>query len=390
MSSDTINLPRLSAAHADESSPTDKPAVVPPPAKGSAGRDPFFDNAKYLLVVLVVIGHSLGPIAGDMRAVTAVYMVVYAFHMPAFVMMCGYFSRSFTGRPDQVRKLITGVLLPYLVFYVLYQLMYKLAWGREFKISITEPEYLLWFMMALLVWRLTAPVWRAVRWPVALTVLVSIGAGLTNTGYDLGLSRVLMFLPWFVLGMQLRREHFRALRSRIPKRWAFVTMTVALGGAWVVSPYVTSNWLLMQMGNDDLKVSAPVYAGMRILLFVLSGVLTVAFLALVPRRELPITALGAVTMFPYLLHGLVVKTFEGLGGYEYVYNAGVIGAAVLVCAAVALALLLSTAPVRYALRPLVEPRFPRWLEPVSPGQHRRTAFDAFDPSAPASRTSNRS
>lgn len=384
MSSDTIKLP---AAHQGQAAPA-QPAVVSSPANGSSSRDPFFDNAKYLLVVLVAIGHALGPISGDMRAVTAVYMVVYSFHMPVFVLMCGYFSRSFTGRPDQVRKLITGVVLPYLTFYVLYQLMYKLAWGREFKLSFTEPEYLLWFLMALLLWRLTAPVWRAVRWPVAIAVLISIGAGVINTGYELGLSRVLMFLPWFVLGLRLRREHFRALRARIPKRWAFLTMFLALGGAWAVAPYVTSNWLLMQMDNDTLSVSAPVYIAMRTALFGVSGVVSVAFLALVPRRELPITALGAVTMFPFLLHGLALKTFEGLGGYEAVYNAGLLGAAALVCSTVVLALLLSTAPVRYALRPLVEPRFPRWLEPVSPGQHRRTAFDAFDPTAPVTRATN--
>jgi fucose 4-O-acetylase-like acetyltransferase len=385
MSTDTTSLPRLLSGHTDEPA---KSSVVSSPANGAAKRDPFFDNAKYLLVVLVAIGHGLGPIAGDMRAVTAVYMVVYAFHMPVFVLMCGYFSRSFTGRPDQIRKLITGVLLPYLFFYVLYQGMYKLAWGREFKTTILKPDYLLWFLMALLLWRLTAPVWRSVRWPVAIAVLISISSGLINTGYELGLSRVLTFLPWFVLGLRLRREHFRALRARIPKRWAFLTMFLALGGAWAVAPYVTSNWLLMQMDNDTLKVTAPVYAGMRVILFVVSGVLSVAFLALVPRRELPITKLGAVTMFPFLLHGLVLKTFEGLGGYEKVYDAGVLGAAALVCSTVVLALLLSTAPVRYALRPLVEPKFPRWLEPVSPGQHRRTAFDAFDPTAPVTRGSN--
>ncbi|MGW8381137.1 acyltransferase family protein [Streptomyces sp. ODS28] len=392
MSTDTFNLPRLSSAPADASPPAPeasaKPAVVSQPAGGSAGRDPFFDNSKYLLVVLVAVGHGLGPIAGDMRAVTAVYMVIYSFHMPVFVLMCGYFSRSFTGRPDQIRKLISGVLVPYVIFYVLYQAVYKIAWGREFKTTLLTPDYLLWFMVALFIWRITAPLWRSVRWPVAIAIGLSILSGVVNAGYELSLSRVLTFLPWFVLGLKLRREHFRALRARIPKRYAFLTMVLALAGSWAVAPYVTSNWLLMQMDNDTLGVSAPVYIGMRIALFGVSAVLSLAFLALIPRRELPITALGAATMFPYLLHGLALKTFEGLGGYETVYNAGILGAAVLVCATVALALLLSTAPVRYALRPLVEPRFPRWLEPVSPGQHRRTAFDAFDPTAPVTRASN--
>src|SRR6476469_186875 len=77
-----------------------------------AKRDPFFDNAKFLLIVLVVIGHNWYPLIGQSRAVKAAYMVVYAFHMPAFVLLSGYFSRHFEATPVQVRKLIRGVLLP--------------------------------------------------------------------------------------------------------------------------------------------------------------------------------------------------------------------------------------------------------------------------------------
>src|SRR5947209_6560895 len=65
-----------------------------------SSRDPFFDNAKLLLVVFVVIGHNWYPLIGHSRAVKAAYMVVYAFHMPAFILLSGYFSRRFEARPD--------------------------------------------------------------------------------------------------------------------------------------------------------------------------------------------------------------------------------------------------------------------------------------------------
>ncbi len=60
-------------------------------------------------------------------------MVVYTFHMPAFVIISGYFSRGFAGRPEQMRRLVSGVLVPYVVFEAAYSLLRRWAGG--------EPEH---------------------------------------------------------------------------------------------------------------------------------------------------------------------------------------------------------------------------------------------------------
>src|SRR5690606_39873303 len=85
-------------------------------APAAKRRDAFFDNAKYLAIVLVAVGHAWEPLKGDSRSLQAAYMVVYAFHMPAFILISGFFSRSFDMRPDRLRRLITGVAVPYIVF----------------------------------------------------------------------------------------------------------------------------------------------------------------------------------------------------------------------------------------------------------------------------------
>ncbi|MFQ6200689.1 acyltransferase family protein, partial [Streptomyces sp. NPDC000405] len=69
-----------------------RPEPAPPPPHGGR-RDAFFDNAKYAAIVLVAVGHAWEPLRSDSRAVTALYMLVYAFHMPAFIVISGYFSR---------------------------------------------------------------------------------------------------------------------------------------------------------------------------------------------------------------------------------------------------------------------------------------------------------
>ena len=77
-------------------SDSDAPLVLRPVDGDGAGtttaRHAFFDNAKILAIVLVVCGHTWGPLSedvGDFRVLRSLYMVVYLFHMPLFIVICG-------------------------------------------------------------------------------------------------------------------------------------------------------------------------------------------------------------------------------------------------------------------------------------------------------------
>ena len=81
-------------------------------------RDPFFDNAKMLLVGLVVVGHSW-MLLPETFVTSWAYNFLYLWHVPAFVMVTGYLSRSFTFSRRDLVRLATTVVLPYLVFEAL-------------------------------------------------------------------------------------------------------------------------------------------------------------------------------------------------------------------------------------------------------------------------------
>ncbi len=331
---------------------------APATGRERATRDPFFDNAKFLLIVLVVIGHNWFPLIAHSRGIKAAYLVVYSFHMPAFILLSGYFSRSFEGRPQQVRKLVKTVLVPYFVFQTVYLYVVARTDRTHFSFDLTTPSYLCWFLLALFVWRLSTPLWRALRHPVAVAALVSLCAGLMNVTWDFALCRVLQFLPWFVLGLVLRPEHFARLRARPTRIAAAGVLPLALMAAYVVAPRVDADWLDMEYGAGHFGTGDPGYVLVRLLLFAVSALLAACALALVPRRRFWFTALGALTMYPYLLHGLVVKVAERLGVHTAVASGGPVAAVALTLGAVALALALSSAPVRACVRWAVEPRLP--------------------------------
>jgi len=326
---------------------------------GARQRDAFFDNAKYLAIVLVVVGHAWGLMLSDSRAVQAAYNFVYAFHMPAFIVVSGYFSRSFDMRPDRLRRLVTGVAVPYVIFETAYSLFKRVIDDDPgFPVSLLDPWYLTWFLAALFVWRLTTPLWKAVRWPLPLALGIAVLASVSpEIGRDLDFQRVLQFLPFFVLGLCLRPEHFEAVRRRGARLLAVPVLVAALVFAYWSAPRMNLVWFYHRESAQELGVPWWVGVLMTFALFACSLVLTACFFALVPRRRMWFTALGAGTLYGYLLHGFLIQGARAGGWYEaFPWLATPPGTVAVTVAAAAVGTVLCTAPVRRVFRPLMEPR----------------------------------
>jgi fucose 4-O-acetylase-like acetyltransferase len=217
---------------------------APQAAAKATGRDAYFDNAKYLAIVLVAVAHAWEPVMDGSRATRALYMLIYTFHMPAFIIISGYFSRSYRGKPHQLRRLLTGIAVPYVVFEVAYSLFIR--YGKDDPsqpISLLDPVYLTWFLAALFIWRLTTPLWQMVRWPMSVALAIGVLASLTpDIGADLNLARVLQFLPFFVLGLCLKPEHFQMLRRPEARLLAVPVLAGALLFAYWVAPRMNLSW----------------------------------------------------------------------------------------------------------------------------------------------------
>lgn len=355
----------------------------PPRTRPSRQRDAFFDNAKYLAIVLVGVGHAWGQILDGNRTVETLYRVLYTFHMPAFIVISGYFSRSFDLSPKRVRRLITGVVVPYVVFEVAYALHRRVSEDPGNDISLLDPTYLLWFLCALFVWRLTTPLWQTLRWPLPIALGIAALASVTPTvGNDMNMQRVLQFLPCFVLGLLLRPEHFQLVRRRSVRIWSVPVVAAALVIAWWSVPRMETGWFYRNASVQD--TSAPWWSGpvLTLALFGCSVVLTACFFAWVPGRRMWFTALGAGTIYGYLLHGFLVKEGDYTGWFQQPFldrPLGEIGLTVLGATAVTL---LCTRPVQRVLRYVVEPRMD-WAFGRDPGDAARGAGSGTRQPVPA-------
>lgn len=315
-----------------------------------AARDPWFDNARFLLIALVVVGHAIEPLIWGDVSVRAVYELIYAFHMPAFVFLAGAFAPATLGRAELV-KLLRRIALPYLVFDLVY-VGFDRLWIHtpNAELALLKPYWLLWFLMSLFWWRLLLPV--LARAP-SLSMVLAVGAALAigrypGDGYFLSLSRTVAFLPFFLLGHLVRRR--ASALADFPLAGAAVLLLGALG-AWWLAPELRVQWLYQTWSDANLGMPGHAAELVRLGLLAAAALLGAGFLACVPSRPTFFTEWGARSLNAYLLHGFLAKAALASGLYRQL--GGWPSRAALVLVAVLVAAALSSRPVGRLMAPLL-------------------------------------
>ncbi|MDL5352957.1 acyltransferase family protein [Microbacterium sp. zg-YB36] len=356
----------------NEAAPAE-PNAARAPRTGAVARPkprvPFWDNARFACIVLVVLGHAVQRLTYDSDIAQAVYFLIYAFHMPAFAIISGYFSKSGTPNQRQMARVITDIIVPYLIFEGLWTLTKWLVEGSA-NPNPTEPSWTLWFLLALGIFRLILPYLALLKRPLLWTLAISIGAGyLTNLDSTFSLSRTLGLLFFFTLGWWLRDRdivaRFDLLRSR--SWWVVLCAAGVLAVAGWAAWFYIDTWLAMDLGGwlfyDDayaaLGANTWWAGGVRLVIMAIALILSAAFFTLLPRRDRWWTHFGQYTMYVYLLHSFVLYPFRE-SGVMRALDPTWFWLPVVTALSVAIALGLATKPVRTVFRHLIEPR-PQWL-----------------------------
>lgn len=330
---------------------------------------PLWDNARWIAITLVVIGHGILPLISEDDAAYSVYLFIYSFHVAVFVTVAGYFAKSGPPNARSLRQILTDIVFPFFIFETIWTVV-RWILGGSFELDYTTASWTLWFLIALAIWRIVLPYLVLLRFPLVIAIAISIGAGYTETiDSTLALSRTLGMLPFFVFGWKLRQwqltGRWLALPSRVAWRWRAGAI-VLFAAVLVVMPIAIETWRDLKLRRFMLYDEAYVAIGydepwsgaIRLGLLLSAMVLSVAFLVVMPRRSTWFTPFGTATMYIYLLHTFVLFPFRETGFLAGEQPFWVLPAMILFC--IGISVVLSLRPVRRVFRPLVEPRA-RWL-----------------------------
>lgn len=325
-------------------------ATTPPPRR----RDPWLDNIKMTLVTLVVIGHSW-TLLPDGFPVSWLYDFVYAWHIPAFVIVTGYLSKGFAWTPQKLWSLVRTVAVPYVIFEA------ALAWfrytfgGVRLQDLFTDPHWPMWYLSALFFWRLMTPIFLRLPAKVTIAAGISLLAGLF-AGNLFDSARILGLLPFFVLGLKMHDGHWSLLRTKRARLYGVLGMLLVLGLSSLTNVLIDTEWLYYRSRYDQLDHD-PLHAVTIRLVLLFVGLLgAYSFFTLVPRTSGWFARMGAATLVVYLFHGFVVLGARFWGYEDWVHTVPLwVGIPLTTVLAIGVALLLAWRPVSHRLGYVVDP-----------------------------------
>ncbi len=268
------------------------------------------DNIRFILLFNVIFEHCLTQTGcAQYGIVTLLVNWSRLITMPGFCFLSGYFSKK-TDKCYQTA--IADFLIPYLVFDGLFVLIF--GQGADSN-NILSPTFLYWYLLSMFTWKLIGGALVKMRFilPLSLAAALLVG-GFEDVNNFLSLSRTIVFLPYYLLGMKMSREDV-AKMEKLPKHLVIpaVAAVLALMGWLNLKGFYDHefyyNW------NSYAFFGYGFWEGVlwRAVGFIASGVLIVGLFSLMPDRDLPVVRDGGKrTMLPYVLHAYIIMDLRFL------------------------------------------------------------------------------
>ncbi len=273
-------------------------------------REYLFDNYRFFLIFLVVLGHFVEPCFHNSYIISAIRGFIFSFHMPAFIFISGYFSKS----SESLKKLIQTLLIPYFVYEIIYYILYTYILHKETELYLAYPKFTLWYLAALFVWRILTPWIRKIPCYLPLSLLAGLLIGFSELDNFLTIPRIVYFYPFFLVGTDFTCENVKELRSRIHRPLIIAGALIVLGAVLACLCAYTSTIQIFhgRYSYDSMDLTPLEGILTRIICYLLSFGFLFFFMALLPEQRKPYSYIGQRTMPIYIFHGLLFQTLDQL------------------------------------------------------------------------------
>lgn len=170
-------------------------------------RNKSIDGLKYLLIILVIVGHFIEPSRYNNIISCHTYSFIYSFHMPLFIMLNGYLYRK-RQLKEEIKKctpLLEVCILSHILFAIL---KYgELSYDNMIDFSFTPS----WYLLSLVCWRIQSSVlayYFSDKKILILSITIEIISFLLFTIYGgtFSIMRTMQFYPFFMIGYFLKKN----------------------------------------------------------------------------------------------------------------------------------------------------------------------------------------
>lgn len=274
----------------------------------------LWDNYKFILIYLVVLGHMADRTVDSVIGSRAVFSFIYIFHMPAFAFVSGVFAKN-TVKNKRFDKIFEYLTL-YLGFLVL-MFLFDMAILHKLRFHLLDDFSSPWYALALFNWLLITICLQRLKgsyWLIA-SIVLGVMVGYDKEIHDvLALSRTLVLYPFFLTGYLVKREKLEKLaENKVLKILSIVGLVFAAALIYWKngSFYYYRSLYTARNGYALIKTIAnPLYGGLyRMVYYVIAAGLSFLLLLATPTKRYFFTSWGTRSMTIYVFHRIAMDLF---------------------------------------------------------------------------------
>lgn len=273
-----------------------------------------WDNIKFILVFLVVLGHILDLFLANGNTssnIDAMRFYIYLFHMPLFLFISGIFSKK-----NIDNKKFSNIFYYLILFYVvkIIQFFSGVFQNNTYSFSMFSEGGIPWYCFAIFAFSMITILLKNGNKIFVFVASIILGClvGYDNNVSDyLVLSRIIVFYPFFFAGYCLDGDKIiEFLSKNIVK---VISVIIIVGIALIVFININDiNWLkpLLSGRNPFKTLKDRQYLGgiLRLAYYIVVFIMGASIISLVPSgKKITIFAdWGTRTIQPYALHYPIV------------------------------------------------------------------------------------
>lgn len=263
------------------------------------------DNAKALLIFLVVFGHFCGLYINS-KLFSYFYLFIYAFHMPAFLFISGYLSKKSLDSESKHYKYL-------ILFFIIFSLncIVDVVVLKNYNISIVNNSGLAWYALALFLYTIFTKHIKNYNAKVILFLIILVELLI---GYDSNLEnpfelfKILTFYPYFYLGYIF---NYKKTGKMINNKKSKIFSILAISSLLILVYYLNNkgffwNYAILETGIAPYAKYAygkiEYFFAFRCLSYVVALILIFALFSLIPKKKLFISKIGKNSLTIYVLH----------------------------------------------------------------------------------------
>ncbi|MCI5997101.1 MAG: acyltransferase family protein [Peptoniphilaceae bacterium] len=263
----------------------------------------LWDNIKFFLITLVVIGHLADEFTGQSDFYKSIFLFIYSFHMPLFIFISGLFH----SEKNIVQKCIFYVSIGFL-YKILSVVIDRLQGNVNVSFSLLSDGGISWFMFVLAIYTIIFYILKNQnkKYILVFSIMLACFVGYDKSINDfLYLSRTIIFFPFYLLGTMIKSKEIIEFKEK-NKYLLFAGVFIIL--LWLVLCFVNLNEVYklryLFTGRNPFYPEIIKYGPViRLFCYFISTLLCFSFIVCIPSKEIRfISKMGKNSINVYFWH----------------------------------------------------------------------------------------